>query len=230
MAAALALAALALFGASGAPAGAQVAVPGQHDILDGVAPPVPGLIVQVVTTVGEELVVANPTSTMLVVPAESGEPFLRIGPGGVQANVASPAWYRSNDPAGIAPLPAGVDPSAPPRWALVSSQPSWGWFDSRLAAAAQSPTRSGRWVVPLRYGQQDVAITGHFELRRSTGVLVAKLVSPQAPVAGLLVGAVQGAVPGIFVSVSGPQTVVVLGQSGEPFLRVHRDGVEVNEA
>ena len=38
--------------------------------------------------------------------AEHGEPFLRIGPDGVEANLASPSWYLTNQPFGAGQLPA----------------------------------------------------------------------------------------------------------------------------
>jgi hypothetical protein len=221
------------------PARAQVVGPGQRDVLDGLSPAVPGLTAQVSSSVGEELILANPTPTPVLVLAPSGEPFLQIGRAGVLANLNSPTWYQVNDPTGVSSVPSGLVPSAPPRWVLVTSQSAWGWFDPRLPAglktsapapSAGATTRIGDWSVPLRYGQEAVTVRGHFEYHLPRGALVPKLLT-QLPVApGVLLAVQPGTVPALFLEVSGTQTVVVLGEAGEPFLRVGPGGVEVNRA
>ena len=221
------------------PASAQVVSPGQRDVLDGLSPAVPGLTVEVNSNVGEELLVANPTPTPVFVLAPSGEPFLEITQAGTLANLNSPTWYRVNDPTGAATVPSGLVPTAPPRWVPVTSQSSWGWFDPRLPAALKTnaaPPRGGAtirigdWSVPLRYGQEAVTVRGHFEYHLPRGSFVPKLVSPLPPAPGVLLGVTPGTIPALFLDVSGAQTVVVLGQVGEPFLRVGPGGAEVNLA
>src|SRR5581483_3341602 len=88
------------------PASAHQTVPGVVDVLDRVVPPLPaGVTVQVAVSVSDQLVVANPTPTDLVVLGDDGEPFLRIGAQGTFANLRSPTWYRDNDPTGSTPPP-----------------------------------------------------------------------------------------------------------------------------
>lgn len=74
------------------PASAHGADPSIRTVLDRIEPEVPGVTIQGVASVSAELVAENTTPTELVALAETGEPFLRIGPEGVLSNVASPTW------------------------------------------------------------------------------------------------------------------------------------------
>ena len=72
------------------PAWAHREVIGVTSVLDSVEPPLPdGVTVQVVRSVADQVVAANTTATPLEVLDEAGEPFLRIGPAGVEGDVAS---------------------------------------------------------------------------------------------------------------------------------------------
>lgn len=56
-------------------------------------------------SVDYQLSVENPTSGELTLLAQTGEPFLRIGPEGVFGNLNSPTWYDANAPEGLPRLP-----------------------------------------------------------------------------------------------------------------------------
>ncbi|MEO7556764.1 MAG: hypothetical protein ABIV94_09215, partial [Acidimicrobiales bacterium] len=199
-------------------------------MLDAVAPSVPGLVVQVADSVAPEVVLDNPTATTLEVLADTGEPFLRIGPGGVEANLASPSWYATNNPNG-GPAPSVVDPSNAPRWARVSDQPTWGWFDHRLHPATVSASDGDArrpWVVPIRYGDQAGEIRGHLERRRFEGSFTSRLVAGAAPLPGVTVQLLDGSVPGLLLRNVGTEPVTVIGAAGEPFARIGPSGAEVN--
>jgi hypothetical protein len=222
------------------PAAAHEGYPGLNNVLDGVAPSLPRVTVQVVSTVADQIVVANPTATPLFVlaPTQTGEPFLRIGPGGVLANLESPMWYASNDPSNAATVPAGVDPHAPPRWSQVSAQPEWGWFDPRLPADVTPPTvpagssvTLAEWAIPMRYGAEAVTVHGRLRYAPPAGGIAAELQTRPPAASGLTMAVVGGgAVPAFFASFAGRGSVIVLGERGEPFLRFAASGVEANTA
>ncbi|MHB8669940.1 MAG: hypothetical protein ACYDAD_05165 [Acidimicrobiales bacterium] len=209
-------------------------------MLDSVTPSPPGVTIEVVTSVADQVLASNTTPTELTVLAETGEPFLRIGPEGVLANLESPTWYRSNEPSGAGALPAGVGTAgAAPRWAKVSSQPSWGWFDHRLhPQPLDKPPLSpdgrtvnlGQWTIPRVYGSTVLKVSGHREYRPLRGGFRARLESAAPPFPGVSLAVLAGRVPGLFLSVAGDRTVEVLGQRGEPFARVGPSGAEVNLA
>jgi len=73
------------------PAFAHDLPPNVLTVLDGVSPAAPGVTVQVARSVADQLVVQNTTANDLEVLASTGEPFLRIGPHGVDANLNSPS-------------------------------------------------------------------------------------------------------------------------------------------
>ncbi|HYT38686.1 MAG TPA: hypothetical protein VEN99_04205 [Acidimicrobiia bacterium] len=242
-AAALALAlGLALGGLAAPPAWAHAGDGLSQPIFEHMAPTVAGVDVQVAFSANYELLVSNRTPEILTFLADSGEPFLQIGPAGVLANFASPTFYDSNVPEGLSQFPeqARPGPDVPPIWHKVAAQPSWGWYDHRLHPAAQTfvPPEIrkankvavlGRWTVPLRYGAQSGELAGRFEFRPPTGSYAMVQKSSPTPAAGVKIQVVSAStVPAVFVENLSPRPLVVLGKDHEPFARIGPTITEVN--
>ncbi|MFG1953001.1 hypothetical protein [Micromonospora sp. NPDC048830] len=172
--AALAAAALTAVLAPATPAAAHGAdAPNGADYraqVTAVAPARPGLTVRVVEA-GARLELVNRTGRPVEVMGYSGEPYLRIGPGGVYENTRSPATYLNRTLAGDATLPDRADPAATPDWRRIDDGPAARWHDRRSLwreanpplSVRADPTREQRvrdWVVPLRDGAEPVEIRG----------------------------------------------------------------------
>ncbi|MGH2688102.1 MAG: hypothetical protein ACRDKW_04750, partial [Actinomycetota bacterium] len=176
------------------------------------------------------LILENRGGTPVEVLAGTGEPFLRIGPAGVEANLGSAAWYESNTTTGRSGAPSLID-----RWITVSRDPSWGWFDHRMhpgelqvPAGTRPGTRLSSWEVPLRQGATTARILGGVDFRApATGSAVARVTTP-SPARGVRVSVLQGVVPGILLESGSSAPVVVGGREGEPFLRIGPQGVSAN--
>lgn len=215
-------------------------------IVDEIVPEADGFEIRVAYSANYQFVVDNTTGRELSVFADSGEPFLRIGPEGVFGNFASPTWYQARAPEGLEQLPEGVRPGAdvPPNWKQVSRQPSYGWFDHRLhpagsdkfvsdeIRASKKPVAVGApWKVPIRLGDTDGEISGRFEFQPVLGTYRSALRSPANPVEGVTVqvspSSTRTGVPAMFVDNASGETVTVLGEAGEPFLRL-TEVAEVN--
>ncbi|MGC3860004.1 hypothetical protein ACPSM1_07410 [Micromonospora chersina] len=136
----------------------------------GVGPARPGLTARMVEA-GARLELTNRTGADIEVLGYSGEPYLRIGPGGVYENSRSPATYLNRTLAGDTPLPPEADPAAAPAWRRISDGPTARWHDQRTlwreseppAQVAADPGREQRirdWVVPLRAGTATVEVRG----------------------------------------------------------------------
>lgn len=221
------------------PAGAHgESSPFVRTVVDDVQAPAPG--VQVVTEAGNAVAlrVANRGPAELEVTAPRGEPFLRIGPRGTFANVASLYWYQSGNPDAIAQLPPAIPRGAPPRWVRVSEVPTWTWFEHRLHPAPISvpPGLAGtqrrqtlfEWSVPIRVGGRPGQIDGHVEYRTPPGRVVTALTSAAQPLPEVFAGMVPGPTPGLLIQNLGPRPLTVLGREGEPFARIGPRGVDVN--
>jgi len=238
VAAALVLGLAAVVTAGARPAAAHPAEPGVYTVLDSVEPEPVDVTISVTVSAAAQLVASNPTATELVVLAETGEPFLRIGPGGVLANLDSPAWYLSNSPGGTVTVPETAQPDAPPRWNQVATAPAWGWFDHRLhprpghvppdVLERDEPSTLARWEVPFLYGAEAVTAKGRIEYRPDRGRVSAQLVGPADPFPGVTVQLAPGPVPGMVLRNTGAEPVTVFGPGGEPFARVGPSGAEVN--
>ena len=182
--------------------------------------------------------VVNRGPAELEVAAPGGEPFLRIGPRGTFANVSSLYWYKTGNPDGIGELPGGIARGAPPRWAPVSSEPEWTWFEHRLHPApitvppdlyrGERRETLSDWSVPVRLGGRPGQIDGHVEYRPVLGSVVSALSSPAQPQPGVFVAMVPGPRPALLVQNQSKGAVVVRGKQGEPFARIGRRGVQVN--
>jgi hypothetical protein len=214
------------------PAQAHEADPRIVTTLDAVEPALPAdVVVQVQAGIATQLVASNPTPTVLEVLDDAGRPFLRLSSGGVQGDVGSAAFFTTSNPTGAA---SDAARDRAPRWVRISGGHSWGWYDHRLHPAPIEPpadvdreVRLGGWEVPLRYGDQEVAAVGSIRFRPLLGSF---LVSVDPAPEGLTVQALQGRLPGLFLSAEPGTPVTVLGRDGERFLRISDAGVEVNRS
>ncbi|MDG4802560.1 hypothetical protein [Micromonospora sp. WMMD980] len=136
----------------------------------GVGPERPGLTARMVEA-GGRLELTNRTAVDVTVLGYSGEPYLRIGPGGVYENSRSPATWLNRTIAGETRLPAEADPAAAPAWRRIADGPTYRWHDQRTlwredgppAVVVADPEREQRvrdWVVPLRAGDSAIEVRG----------------------------------------------------------------------
>jgi hypothetical protein len=137
--------------------------------LIGISPQVPGLRVRVVNT-GSNLEVSN-TGPEVVILGYQGEPYLRVGPGGVYENTQSPATYLNCSRQGC-PAPAGLDVAGPPQWRRISSGHVVSFHDHRIhwmggqpppevLAAPGKVHQRPVWTVSMQQGPTRIAVTGH---------------------------------------------------------------------
>jgi len=234
---ALAAVALSLGPATAASAHGEYS-PTIRTFVDGSDPQVRGLDFRIVPGDAARLGAVNRSGSELAVIATGGEPFLRIGPRGVLANVNSIDWYRSGNPDGFARPPAEARIGGPPRWERVSRRPEWVWFDHRLhpgkvpftreIVSAERRARLDSWMVPAKLGGRALEVTGHVEYRPILGAVVPELRSSPTPLPGIQAAVLPGRVPGIFLLNAGPRAVTVIGREGEPFARIGPRGTEVN--
>jgi hypothetical protein len=157
------------------PAAAHVGGEAAGSNFDGrvlsVRPEVPGLSVRILQF-GDELELVNETSTEVVVPGYSDEPYLRIGPDGVWRNANSPATYINLDRFGRVDVPGHADGRTAPDWVQVSTESTYVWHDHRThwmsenqlpPAVAADPGRAHTvfaWTVALRHGDTPVEVAG----------------------------------------------------------------------
>jgi hypothetical protein len=198
--------------------------------LDELPQALEGTTVDVVDRLAPQLVLANPTDRVVEVVGLDGRPFLRIGPDGVDANLAVADWYTTNDPFGTAALPGAV--GGADRWARVAAEPSWGWFDHRLhpgplrappeVVAVGEPAQIGTWSVPLRVDGVPATIGGAVRYQPLRGTFVPAVAGDADLPVRLSV--LPGVVPGLFLDNDRGTEVVVLGADGEPFLRFTAEG------
>lgn len=104
---------------------------------------VPGVAVRAVEG-GARLELRSGTDRTVVVLGLQGEPFLRIGPDGVEENRRSPTWAASRSLTGRTAGGPGDPAAAAPDWRRVSTRRTVRWHDER---ARELPARA--WSVPL---------------------------------------------------------------------------------
>ena len=141
-----------------------------HTTLSAVTPAVDGLTVSVIEN-GSRLELRNATGSAVIIAGYGGEPYARIGPDGAFVNDNSPSTYLNANRYSTTPVPAGVDPSQPPSWRRVGTEPLLRWHDHRIhwmlstlpAAVAADPTRPHRissWTIGLSYGATQLTVSG----------------------------------------------------------------------
>jgi hypothetical protein len=89
-----------------------------------------GIAVHVID-LGGRLQLINRSSSDVTILGYAGEPYLRVGPHGVDENVNSAAVYTNQSTNGLASIPKSVNTSAPPKWRHVSNDTTAQWHDHR---------------------------------------------------------------------------------------------------
>ncbi len=198
-----------------------------------------GINAQVQTTVAPQIVVANDSPRTLEIFDAEGRAFLRINGQGVLADLANPAWYRSQTAARGVPIPEGAGQDAEPRWALVHKEPNWGWFDPRLRTDdievphdmehAGKPGSISKWSVPVRIDGKESRLAGEFRYEPlPPGSFQSRLTSDPEPVKGVTVGLAPGTVPAVHIHNQSGKPVVVADADGRPHLRIGPGGSFMN--
>ncbi|GAC1316795.1 MAG: hypothetical protein NVSMB12_14030 [Acidimicrobiales bacterium] len=166
---------LAGLAASAAPAAAHtvtgVASSNYESVLLGPTPTVRGIAVRL-RDLGRRVEVANSTSIDLVISGYGGEPFLRVGPGGVYENLRSPTVYENKATiTGLPyPVPPEATPGAAPEWNRIGGGHIVRWRDRRTrhegatpAAVRDAPHRShllSTWSISLQWGTTQIVANG----------------------------------------------------------------------
>lgn len=204
-----------------------------------------GVTVQVQDTQGPQLVVENTTDETLKIYNARDVPFLRIGPGGVEANRKSKTFYETYGPEGtLVPEKARKTPveeaRSSPDWAKVSERSSWGWFDHRLEtedvevpeeiSQAEEAANFGNWEVPVSLGETDTALEGSYRYEPSPeGTYVASLTSePDPPEVETQLSQGYGGATALLLRNEGEDPVTVLDAEGEPAIEIGPDRIRVN--
>jgi hypothetical protein len=170
----LALGAITLLGTAG-PASAHSAngqpVPYASQYLTavtGISPATPGISARVDPR-GEWIEVSNTTAKTLIIEGYTREPYLRVGPAGVDANVNAPSWALNH--ALFGDLSQLGDSTLAPDWQHQQDDPNASWHDHRIhwmgvqrpPAVAANPTADqliGHWTVHMTLAGSPLSVTG----------------------------------------------------------------------
>ena len=214
--------AVSLWLAGAGPAPAHVGHDGGQLVIEGIEPAEKGVLVTAVPGAIGKLRLSTTGATTVEVLGSTGQPMLRVGPGGVDANATSPDWYAVNEPLGIAQVPATAKPTARERWTRVSKRRSWEWFDHRFHPPGKPVYK---WTIPIRVDGEPATIRGR--IAGLAGTFEPKPDAKGLP-PGVTVSGVPGPMPSLGVASSGDARVSVLGPDGEVFARIGAEGAEVN--
>jgi hypothetical protein len=122
---------------------------------------------------GRRVQLTNRGRADVVVFGYGGEPYLRVGPGGVFENRRSPTLYKNMTTVNgtAAAVPKSASASAAPQWRRTGGGRTVRWRDQRTRwegadapAVKRDPSRRHvvvqAWTIQLRAGTQAVAATG----------------------------------------------------------------------
>jgi hypothetical protein len=140
----------------------------------GVDPSLPGVTVRLLD-LGNRVELVNRGTEDVVVLGYSGEPYLRVGPGGVFENRRSPSVALNRTSATTASPVTTLAPNAdllgPPSWHRTAGGRSVRWRDRRTrwegsapaavkAAPDQTQVVVPQWLIGLRRGAQAASVFG----------------------------------------------------------------------
>ncbi len=203
------------------------------------APKIAGLRVELHQgDIAPQLVLENRSGKLLEILDTTGQPFLRVGPKKVEADLNSPDWRASLNPRDV-PAHAPVASRREPNWKMVLSEPAFGWFDPRInpdpvqippeiqAVGIEAPVSA--WTIPARLGGEPLDIKGRFfYLPPPRGVVQAALSSTMEVAPGVRVMLAPGRPPALFLENRSKQIVSVLDAQGRTFLSIGPEGVRAD--
>jgi hypothetical protein len=138
----------------------------------GISPAVPGLEVRAVD-VGNQLQLVNHSGQEVVVLGYELEPYLRIGPNGVEENQRSPSTFSNRSSTAPQQVPPEFDAKAAPEWRRISSGSVATWHDHRAHWSGQADPAEVRqapgqrhvvqpnWQVPVKIGERTAIVSGN---------------------------------------------------------------------
>ena len=121
----------------------------------------PRVEVSIIPGVVPAVTIANGGQENLTVIGREGEPFLRIGSGGVFANANSPTWMQSGRaPETTAPIALSKDPTVV-RWTKVSSGSRYTWLEWWARCPDDRTDRTPmKWKISLQVGERSIPVLG----------------------------------------------------------------------
>jgi hypothetical protein len=183
---AVAVAAVALVAQAGpaaAHSGRVTATDYRSTITQGVS--IPGGHLRLIEA-GGRVELTSPRVTVVVLGYE-GEPYLRVGPRGVEQNLRSPATYLNASRTGGTAPPASADAGSPPRWERMSDSTTARWHDHRAHVMGSQPLerRVTPWEIGLLVDGDEQTVRG--ELRYVPGPATWPWLVLAAGIAGAIV-------------------------------------------
>jgi hypothetical protein len=138
--------------------------------ITSITPKVSGLSVEVLEF-ADRLLLRNHTGQTVTVYGYSGEPYVRLLPGGAaEQNMRSPAVYLNTNFYASVTVPPSANAGAPPKWEAVDQTGQFEWHDHRIhwMSPVTPPqvkdegkrTKIFDWRVPIQIGTQPGAISG----------------------------------------------------------------------
>jgi hypothetical protein len=98
--------------------------------IDSVVPTPVGFSARVIER-GNRMEVRWISGSAIIVEGYEDEPYLRIGPNGVEENRQSSATYTNQSRNGTESIPSDLEPDGPPEWKVVSVEPVARFHDHR---------------------------------------------------------------------------------------------------
>lgn len=122
----------------------------------GADPSISGVSIRMLN-LGYLIELNNSGPNTVVVIGYDREPYLRIGPSGVEVNRRSPATFlnRSATPSGS--LPDGLNARATPLWESISKVPTARWHDHRAHWMGRGAVNNAEWSIPLIVTNRDTS-------------------------------------------------------------------------
>lgn len=188
-------------------------------------------------SVGSWLIAKNNTRKPLEIHDADGEPFLRLGPEGIEYNRFAEEYYLTKAFPENPPTEVRENPQAEPEWVHLTDGPTVAWQDRRVATEgmvvaeqvsikmrrAQEDADIGRWSIPVRLGESEAELRGRYRYDAPPqGGYAAKLTSDaESPdIAVRLLHGVSGATDALSLQNRSGEPVTVFEASGEPAIRI----------